>query len=98
MLKAYENRHKLREKKYFKTWIVRIAINECYSMLRKTKRCQAYDELSNVAGDNLANFSLFLFLHGGVFCCRNSKGLKNSGGNRKEQIKSCEKRVEEFTG
>lgn len=50
ILKAYENRHKLKEIKYFKTWIVRIVINECYGILRKKKRFQAYDDA--VAADN----------------------------------------------
>ena len=56
ILKAYENRHKLKEVKYFKTWIVRIVINECYSMLRKKKRFQTYDDA--VAKDNayLSNY------------------------------------------
>lgn len=44
ILKAYENRHKLKEIKYFKTWIVRIVINECYDILRKKKRLQTYDD------------------------------------------------------
>ena len=44
ILKAYENRHKLREIKYFKTWIVRIVINECYNLLRRKKRFQAFND------------------------------------------------------
>ena len=44
MLKAYENRHKLREIKHFKTWIVRIVINECYGLLRRKKRFQAFND------------------------------------------------------
>ena len=44
ILKAYENRNKLKEIKYFKTWTVRIVINECYSILRKKKRFQTYDD------------------------------------------------------
>lgn len=44
ILKAYENRHKLREIKYFKTWIVRIVINECYGLLRRKKRFQAFND------------------------------------------------------
>ena len=44
ILKAYDNRHKLKKIKYFKTWIVRIVINECYSILRKKKRFEPYDD------------------------------------------------------
>ena len=35
ILKAYSCLDKLRDEKYFKTWIVRILINECYGILRK---------------------------------------------------------------
>ena len=56
LLKAYENRHKLREIKYFKTWIVRIVINECYSILRKKKRFQAYDDTVQQDNAYLSNY------------------------------------------
>ncbi|WP_428848890.1 RNA polymerase sigma factor [Terribacillus saccharophilus] len=38
ILKAYENISKLRVADYFKTWLIRILINECKSMLRKRYR------------------------------------------------------------
>lgn len=44
ILKAYENRHKLKDIKYFKTWIVRIVINECYNILRRKKRFQTFND------------------------------------------------------
>lgn len=56
MLKAYENRYKLREIKYFKTWIVRIVINECYSILRKKKCFQAYDDAVQQDDAYLSNY------------------------------------------
>ena len=56
ILKAYENRHKLREIKYFKTWIVRIVINECYSILRKKRRFQAYDDTVQQDNVHLSNY------------------------------------------
>lgn len=37
ILKAYEKLDSLREEKYFRTWITRILINECYR-INKTKR------------------------------------------------------------
>lgn len=37
VLKAYEKLHTLREERYFKTWLIRILINECY----RKKRAQA---------------------------------------------------------
>lgn len=43
-LKAFEQITKLRKNKYFNTWICRILINECYSILNKEKK---YVNLSN---------------------------------------------------
>lgn len=57
ILKAYENRHKLKEIKYFKTWIVRIVINECYGMLRRKKHFQTYDD---TVQDSFANSSHYV--------------------------------------
>lgn len=45
ILKAYKGRNKLRNPQYFKTWLVRIVINESYSFLRKQKK-----ELSLIEG------------------------------------------------
>lgn len=44
ILKAYDRRNKLRDIRCFKTWLVRIVINECYGILRKAKRYQSFDE------------------------------------------------------
>ena len=38
VLKAYTNRDKLKKPDFFKTWLVRILMNECYSFLRKRAR------------------------------------------------------------
>lgn len=37
-LKAWEKRDRLREEKYFRTWITRILINVCYDAQRKHRR------------------------------------------------------------
>ena len=44
ILKAYDARDKLRNEAFFKTWIVRIVINECYAILRSVKRLTPYEE------------------------------------------------------
>lgn len=44
ILKAYMQRNKLREIKYFKTWLVRIVINECYGILRRNRKLQRFEE------------------------------------------------------
>lgn len=38
ILKAYAGKEKLKNLQYFKTWLVRIVLNECYSLLRKRRR------------------------------------------------------------
>ncbi len=38
IIKAWQSLDKLRQADYFKTWITRIVINECLTMLRKKKR------------------------------------------------------------
>ena len=40
VLKAYAGKDKLKQPQYFKTWLVRILMNECYTFLRKrNKEC-----------------------------------------------------------
>ncbi len=36
ILKAYENLHKLKKEEFFKTWLVRILINECKRTIKKS--------------------------------------------------------------
>ena len=38
VLKAWEKRDRLREEKYFRTWITRILINACYDAQKKRHR------------------------------------------------------------
>ena len=45
-LKAWEKRNRLREERYFRTWITRILINACYDTQRKRRRTVPLDELS----------------------------------------------------
>ena len=42
-LKAWEKRHTLREKRYFRSWITRILINTCYDTQKK-RRCFVFLE------------------------------------------------------
>lgn len=44
ILNAYSNLESLREEKYFRTWLTRILINECYSMIRRNKITVSYEE------------------------------------------------------
>ena len=46
IMKAYTSLKKLRENKFFKTWIIRILINECNNIYKKNKKndFEEYDE------------------------------------------------------
>lgn len=44
ILRAYAKQDSLREVKYFKTWLVRILINECYQLLRSKKQELPYED------------------------------------------------------
>ena len=49
--KAFAKIDTLREKKYAKTWFIRILLNECYRMLRQRKREAAYHE--QISGEEI---------------------------------------------
>ncbi len=42
--KAWEKRDSLRNEEYLKTWLIRILLNECRTIQRKSKRVLPYDE------------------------------------------------------
>ena len=44
IIKAFQNIHTLREPRYFKTWLIRILLNECQQILRKRKNLISIDE------------------------------------------------------
>lgn len=44
ILSAFSSLKTLRNDKHFKTWLTRILINECYSIIRKNKKTVSYDE------------------------------------------------------
>lgn len=46
ILKAYDKLHTLKEEQYFKTWIVRILLNECYALKRREVPKVPYEECS----------------------------------------------------
>lgn len=45
VLKAWENRHKLRDLDMFGTWITRILINECHTLGRRKRKYLLLDEV-----------------------------------------------------
>ena len=44
ILKAWQKRYTLRKKDYFKTWLTRIVINECYQIIKESQRYIPMDE------------------------------------------------------
>ncbi|WP_237562851.1 sigma-70 family RNA polymerase sigma factor [Bacillus dakarensis] len=46
ILKAFQKIHTLREPRYFKTWLIRILLNECHQIHRKRKNLIQMDELA----------------------------------------------------
>ena len=44
ILKAWQKRHALQKKEYFKTWLTRIVINECYKIIKESQRYIPMDE------------------------------------------------------
>ena len=49
LLRAWEKRGSLREAAYFETWLTRILINECYSMLRRRRAALPLDGIPDPA-------------------------------------------------
>jgi RNA polymerase sigma-70 factor (ECF subfamily) len=50
ILKAWAGLPALRKQQYFRTWVIRILINECKNMLNKQKRTVSAAELPETAG------------------------------------------------
>lgn len=49
--KAWEKRHTLREERYLQTWVVRILINECRMLCRRSARMVPVEEVRAASGD-----------------------------------------------
>lgn len=55
ILNAYRKLDSLKEEKYFKTWLTRILINECYAMLRNRKTIISYEEYMENGAEGYAS-------------------------------------------
>ena len=44
IVKAFTNLHTLRQDSYAKTWLIRIVINECYTIMRREKRVVSLED------------------------------------------------------
>ncbi|WP_400241707.1 sigma-70 family RNA polymerase sigma factor [Niallia sp. JL1B1071] len=66
ILKAYEHIRKLKVSEYFKTWITRILINECTTVLRGRKRVVSMESNVNdlaTIEDTYTNVNLYHVVH-----------------------------------
>lgn len=48
IVKAFMKRHSLKNEAYAKTWLIRIVINECYSILRSSRKIVSLEECKEV--------------------------------------------------
>lgn len=56
VVKAYVGREALRNPAFFRTWVMRILLNECYAQLRRQKRLLPMEEHSFAAPTNLCDY------------------------------------------
>lgn len=61
ILAAYENLPKLREPQYFKTWLIRILINNCNHLYRSNKKYISLEEISEVHEDTVQDLDAPLY-------------------------------------
>lgn len=60
ILKAYKNLNKLKQDCYFKTWITRILINECYQIGKANKSYVSYEEHMAEREENLQYSEVYM--------------------------------------
>lgn len=53
VLKAYQKIHTLREPAFFKTWLLKILMNECYTILRKQRNIIPMEEWTEPSGKDI---------------------------------------------
>ena len=58
IIKAYEGIGSLKKNQYFKTWLIRILINECNSILRSNKKIVHVEEFDDKASNDFSNLEL----------------------------------------
>lgn len=50
IVKAFSKIHTLKNDQYAKTWLIRILINECYTILRKSSKLVSLEEVNDQTG------------------------------------------------
>lgn len=62
VLKAFHNIGTLKQEKYFRTWLTRILINECYQIVREKKEQVPYEEYMEKWVDSSEYSEVFIAL------------------------------------
>ena len=57
IVKAFSKIGTLRNDKYAKTWLIRILINECYTLLRKSSKLEEMSEMAEMNADKNTDYS-----------------------------------------
>ena len=57
IVRAFSRIGSLKKDKYAKTWLIRILINECYSILRGKKHNVSLDEIAEVTAEEKTDYS-----------------------------------------
>ncbi|MTK13684.1 MAG: sigma-70 family RNA polymerase sigma factor [Clostridiaceae bacterium] len=58
IIKAYEGIVSLKKNQYFKTWLIRILINECNTIFRSNKKIVHVEEFHDKASNDFSNLEL----------------------------------------
>ncbi len=58
LMRGWEKLHTLREEEYFRTWLTRILINQCYNMIRRRRFFLPLDSARTVAAPEDADIAL----------------------------------------
>jgi len=62
VMKAWASRHKLRDDRYFATWMTRIVINECHTIQRKQFKYRLEADVEREANDSMPYLDVHLAL------------------------------------
>ena len=74
IVKAFSSLHTLRRDSYAKTWLVRIVINECYTIMRKEKRVVSIEDyVPEEEAESARDYWI---------CTRRSAGFRRNSGYR----------------
>lgn len=69
ILAAYENLPKLREPQYFKTWLIRILINNCNHIYRNNKKYISLEEIAEIQQDTAQDLDTPLYKFHELLAC-----------------------------